>query len=69
MLYGLHIYSDTGETKMKAYIDNEFDYCHEPEPEPEPKTEIKPNKNDEKIGKISVILIISFIVYLISGWI
>ena len=52
------------------YLDTEDPYysiSHEQEETIKPKK--KYSKNDERIGKVSLILIIAFVVYLISGWI
>ena len=50
---------------MEAYIDDEIDYTTSIDHETQQKT----NKNDEKIGAISIIMIATFIIWLISGWV
>ena len=53
---------------MKAYIDHEIDYTTSIDHEPEPQQQ-KSNKNDEKFGAISIIMIATFIIWLVSGWV
>jgi hypothetical protein len=53
---------------MKIYLDSE-DSFYSIDHEPKPKEKTKTNKNDEKIGIISIIGIIAYAVYLVSRWV